>query len=64
MIPYRIPSSSWVNDFQPRIGLGTFLIVEIPVLTSDMNKINIDNLNLQEKEFKKRIDKGLSILRK
>lgn len=63
MVPYLIPSSTWINDFQPRIGLGTFLIVEIPILTSELNKVDDNTLDDWQKEFKMRIEKALSILK-
>ena len=28
--PYTIPSSDWINDFVPLLGLGRYFIVEIP----------------------------------
>ena len=28
--PYKIPSSDWINDFVPLLGLGRYFIVEIP----------------------------------
>jgi len=29
-----IPGTTWVHDFAPRLGLGRFAVVEIPVITS------------------------------
>ncbi|MEM3191827.1 MAG: hypothetical protein QW292_07015 [Candidatus Parvarchaeota archaeon] len=42
-----IPSSDWTNDFQPKLGIGRFMILEIP-------EIDFDSQKLKEKgeEFK------------
>ncbi|MEM0195793.1 MAG: hypothetical protein QXJ24_05710 [Thermoplasmatales archaeon] len=42
-----IPSSDWTNDFQPKLGIGRFMVLEIP-------EIDFDSQKLKEKgeEFK------------
>ncbi|MEM3191085.1 MAG: hypothetical protein QW292_03140 [Candidatus Parvarchaeota archaeon] len=47
-----IPSSDWTNDFQPKLGIGRFMILEIP-------EIDFDNKKLKEKgeEFKTLVDR-------
>ena len=34
---YTIKSSDWINDFSPKLGLGRFLIVEIPIIDLDID---------------------------
>lgn len=53
--PYTIRSSDWVNDFHEQLGLGKFLIVEIPLLTTDVNNIDDSTLTPDQKELKKRL---------
>ena len=50
---YTIRSSDWVNDFQEQLGLGKFLIVEIPLLTADVNGIDDTTLTPDQTELKK-----------
>jgi hypothetical protein len=58
---YTIPSSDWVNDFQERLGLGRFLIVEIPQLAVDVNSIDSASLDSDQKEFKDRLLKAFEL---
>ncbi len=43
-LEYTIPASDWVNDFQIPLGIGKFLIVEIPQLESE----KLPNIELRE----------------
>jgi hypothetical protein len=31
---YKVPGTNWVHDFAPRLGLGRFAVIEVPVLSS------------------------------
>jgi hypothetical protein len=59
---YTIPSSTWVNDFQECLGLGKFLIVEIPRFVIDLNSIDNASLSYDQKEFKDRLVKASGLL--
>lgn len=59
--PYTIPSSNWANDFQEHLGLGKFLIVEIPFLTTSVNSIDDSTLNANQKELKNRLLRALEL---
>jgi hypothetical protein len=59
---HTIPSSTWINDFQERLGLGKFLIVEIPHFCVDLNSIDNASLSSDQKEFKDRLVKAIGLL--
>jgi hypothetical protein len=48
---HTIPSSTWINDFQERLGLGKFLIVEIPHFCVDLNSIDNASLSFDQKDI-------------
>jgi hypothetical protein len=54
-ISITIPSSDWVNDFQEKLGLGKFMVVEIPQLTTDLKGINDASLGDDEQELRSRL---------
>jgi hypothetical protein len=59
-LSYTIRSSDWVNDFQSLMGLGKFLIVEIPQPgTEDLSGFGKESL---EVELRNRLDKAINIL--
>lgn len=59
-IPFKISSSDWVSDFQSNLGIGKFLVVEVPDLRDQYNKSS--NTNIEEQEFKRKLDKSYEIL--
>jgi len=36
-IPYTIPSSDWAHNYAPKLGMGEFLVLEIPLKFPDAN---------------------------
>jgi len=59
-IYYKISSSDWISDFQSKLGIGKFLVVEVPDLREQYNKSS--NTTLEEQEFKTKLDKSYEIL--
>jgi hypothetical protein len=59
---HKIPSSDWVYNFQEKLGMGKFLVVEIPLLTADVNHIEDANLNPAQKELKNRLLKAFELI--
>ena len=60
-LSYTVRSSDWVNDFQGPLGMGKFLIVEIPQLATE--GVPTTGLDSEEVEFKTRLDKATEILK-
>lgn len=54
-IEVEISSSKWVNDFKTQLGLGSYLIVEIPQFILDMNKIPNSSLTQVEDRLKENL---------
>lgn len=48
----RIPASDWVNDFQPQLGLGKYLMVELPV---DVDEVLKSLKQIKQKGYAERI---------
>jgi uncharacterized protein YeeX (DUF496 family) len=59
---YTIPSSTWINDFQEQLGLGKFLVVEIPRFALDINILNNTSLTSDQREFKDRLVRASELL--
>ncbi len=60
--PYTISSSDWVNDFQEYLGIGKFMIIEIP--EPELVNVSDTQLTQEQKNFKERLDKAYTILPK
>ncbi|HJU35575.1 MAG TPA: hypothetical protein VJ695_10670, partial [Nitrososphaera sp.] len=58
-ITIKIPSSDWVNDFQEKLGLGKFMIVEIPQLTVDLKGMDEASLGEDQRELRTRLVRAL-----
>lgn len=59
-VSYAIKSSDWVNDFQKPFGIGSFLVVEVPLV--ELPKIDANKLTPEQKTFKERLDKAYELL--
>jgi hypothetical protein len=57
---YTIRASDWVNDFQGPLGIGKFLIVEIP--QPELGGAPTANLGVEQKEFLGRLNKANDVL--
>jgi hypothetical protein len=57
-----IPSSTWVNDFQEKLGLGKFMVIEIPQLKTDLKGINDASLGDDQRQLKERLFRALENL--
>jgi hypothetical protein len=57
-----IPSSTWVNDFQEKLGIGKFMIVEIPQLTTELKDIADTSLSPDQVQVKERLVRALENL--
>jgi len=61
-LTYEVKSSDWVNDFQKPLGIGNFLVVEIPETTLE----SVGELKLlpEQAKFEERLEKAYEILPK
>jgi hypothetical protein len=57
---YTIRASDWVNDFQGPLGVGKFLIVEIP--QPELGGAPTANLGVRQEEFLGRLNKANDVL--
>jgi hypothetical protein len=57
---YVIKSSDWVNDFQDGLGLGRFLIVEVPL--PELTNIPSTSPSNEEKILRERLEAAYKIL--
>jgi hypothetical protein len=57
---YVIKSSDWVNDFQDGLGLGRFLVVEVPL--PELTNIASTSPSNEEKILRERLEAYLHLL--
>lgn len=61
VIKHNIPASNWVNNFQGPLGIGKFLIVEVP--QPELDRISSSTiLTAEQITFKERIDRAFTTL--
>ena len=53
-LEHTITSDDWIGDFQKPLGIGSFLVVEIPLL--ELPAVDESKLNAQQKVFKEKLD--------
>jgi hypothetical protein len=58
---FTIKSSDWVNDFQEPLGLGRFLIIEVP--TPKLNALDMATLSGEERDFIDRLNKAYETIK-
>jgi hypothetical protein len=61
VIKHNIPASTWVNVFQGPLGIGKFLIVEVP--QPEIDQINCSaTMTTDQITFKERVDRAFTTL--
>jgi hypothetical protein len=61
-VSYKITASDWVNNFKTQLGLGTFLLIEIPHFVANLQ--HISTLNPVEQKLKDNLLSALALLPK
>ena len=59
-VQYTISASDWINDYQEAFGIGKFMIIESPKISSEI--VTGSNLSDDEKQFQDRLVRAYQLL--